>query len=45
MQDLYPYPGTAVLHNKLGITDELTLAQREGKLFFAQTLDASVNFS
>jgi hypothetical protein len=45
MQDPYAYPGTTVLHNKLGIIDELALAQREGKLVFAQTLGASVTFS
>jgi len=38
MQDPYVYPGTAVLRNMLGITDGLALAQREGELVFARTL-------
>ena len=38
MQDPYVYPGTTVLRNKLGITDGLALAQREGELAFVRTL-------
>lgn len=38
MQDPYVYPGTTVLRNKLSITDGPALAQREGELIFARTL-------
>lgn len=38
MEDPYVYPGTTVLRNKLGITDGIALAQREGDLALVRAL-------